>query len=103
MSPCLVRGVYVVVLRLRQALAALNEYHSAVSETSVMIRNKPAYLMGILRKYKQGQRIPIGNGSSSGTAGGMPAKTTGRMGVSVTTMAPGRSSMCWKVMFFSSW
>lgn len=43
-----------------QALAALNEYHSAVSETSVTIRNKPAYLMGILRKYKQAQRPPNG-------------------------------------------
>lgn len=43
-----------------QALAALNEYHSAVSDTSVTIRNKPAYLMGILRKYKQAQRPPNG-------------------------------------------
>lgn len=69
-----------VTARPRQALAALNEYHAAVSEASVNIRNKPAYLMGILRKYKQGQRAPLGNG----TAGGMVTtpNAMGRMGVS---------------------
>ena len=62
-----------------QALAALNEYHAAVSETSVTIRNKPAYLMGILRKYKQGQRAPLGNGATGGMA--TTPNAMGRMGV----------------------
>ena len=65
----------------RQALAALNEYHSAVSETSVTIRNKPAYLMGILRKYKQGQRAPVGNGMNGGVT--TTPSTMGRMGVRI--------------------
>lgn len=68
------------LLLLLQALAALNEYHAAVSEASVTIRNKPAYLMGILRKYKQGQRAPLGNGTSGGMA--TAPKAMGRMGVS---------------------
>eukprot|EP00752_Nemacystus_decipiens_P017156 g15370.t1 len=61
-----------------QALAALNEYHAAISEASVTIRNKPAYLMGILRKYKQGQRAPLGNGSAGGMA--TSPNAMGRMG-----------------------
>lgn len=67
------------LMLLRQALAALNEYHSAVSETSVTIRNKPAYLMGILRKYKQGQRAPLGNGMCGGMT--TTPNAMGRMGV----------------------
>lgn len=68
-----------VLLLIAQALAALNEYHAAVSETSVTIRNKPAYLMGILRKYKQGQRAPLGNGTGGGMA--TAPNAMGRMGV----------------------
>ena len=68
-----------LLLRLLQALAALNEYHAAISETSVTIRNKPAYLMGILRKYKQGQRAPLGNGAAGGMA--TSPNAMGRMGV----------------------
>ncbi|CBN78989.1 conserved unknown protein [Ectocarpus siliculosus] len=73
-----------------QALAALNEYHAAVSETSVNIRNKPAYLMGILRKYKQGQRAPLGNG----TAGGMVTtpNAMGRMGAGTDGLSPSIAS-----------
>ncbi|CAM9448951.1 unnamed protein product, partial [Choristocarpus tenellus] len=71
-----------------QALAALNEYHSAVNETSVQIRNKPAYLMGILRKYKQGQRAP----TASGTGTGLPIEhgrnTMGRMGTGPGGLVP---------------
>ncbi len=66
-------------LPILKALAALNEYHAAISETSVTIRNKPAYLMGILRKYKQGQRAPVGNGSTGGMA--TSPNAMGRMGV----------------------
>lgn len=73
------------VFLLLQALAALNEYHAAISETSVTIRNKPAYLMGILRKYKQGQRAPLGNGTGGGIATSPNAR--GRMGVSDHSLA----------------
>ncbi|CAM9623706.1 unnamed protein product [Scytosiphon promiscuus] len=69
-----------------QALAALNEYHAAVSETSVTIRNKPAYLMGILRKYKQGQRAPLGNGVGGGMA--TAPNAMGRMGAGPDGLSP---------------
>lgn len=57
-----------------------------------MIRNKPAYLMGILRKYKQGQRGPAGNGASAGVGAGVPGGIGAvgnavRMGVSWCTSA----------------
>ncbi|CAM9951699.1 unnamed protein product, partial [Discosporangium mesarthrocarpum] len=75
-----------------QALAALNEYYSAVSETSVQIRNKPAYLMGILRKYKQGQRAPVAGGRGVGMGSDNSRNASGRMGGGLDGLPPNISN-----------
>ncbi len=38
-----------------QAMAALNEFSCAEQDPSNVIRSRPAYLMGVLRKYRSGK------------------------------------------------
>ncbi len=38
-----------------QAMSALNEFAFAEQDSSNVIRSRPAYLMGVLRKYRSGR------------------------------------------------
>ncbi len=48
-----------------QAMAALNEFSCAEHDPSNVIRSRPAYLMGVLRKYRSGNKCWVGLGKPS--------------------------------------